>query len=425
MPRLPQRTPPSLDLISLSDPRPVSSSPSPHVPHPHSSSPSTFSQINEKAAPLAHSDNNYHLSTTPIRQAFSPNTRGPRPDSSVQQSTYPISSSSRHFSQRGSYPLFYPTSSPSTYTRPRGLRIANLFRSWLPLILYALTSVAFVVAIALYRTELFAFLDELSLWLQSDEQTGYAILFCLIFLTTIPPIPLYSTFIILSGYTFGPWTGAIISYFAALTGALSVFVVSRALLRDSISRWLNSCTAIKRVVRAIEKRPKLLFLIRLAPYPYNVMNCLLAASPTLTLHTYTVCTALSLFKVIIHTSLGASIHSFKEYHAVSPGTAPKDDNNADVVAQLWTIIGIVLCISILVYLSVVARRAVDDELEDDTAGVNDSEETVAFLGPQSANDLETGHAVRGRQMTEVPSRSPQLMPHRPSHSVEPALNGQW
>jgi hypothetical protein len=34
-----------------------------------------------------------------------------------------------------------------------------------------------------------------------------------------------------------------------------------------------------------------------------VMNCLLAASSTLTLKTYTVCTALSLFKVIIHTSL--------------------------------------------------------------------------------------------------------------------------
>jgi uncharacterized membrane protein YdjX (TVP38/TMEM64 family) len=254
---------------------------------------------------------------------------------------------------------------------------------------------------------------------------GYATLFCLIFLTTIPPIPLYSTFIVLSGYTFGPWTGAVISYFAALTGALAVFIVSRALLRDSISQWLNSCTTIKRVVRAIEKRPKLLFLIRLAPYPYNVMNCLLAASPTLTLHTYTVCTALSLFKVIIHTSLGASIHSFKEYHVVRPGTAPSDDNNADVVAQLWTIVGIVLCISILVYLSVVARRAVDDELEDDSTGGPDSEETIAFLGPQSANDLETGHAVRERQMTEVPSRSPQVMPHRASECVEPGLNGQW
>ena len=154
-------------------------------------------------------------------------------------------------------------------------------------------------------------LDELSQWLRVDEQFGYAVLFGLIFLTTFPPFPLYSTLIILSGYTFGPWTGAIISYCAALSGALTVFILSRTFLRDSISHWLSCATTIKRVVRAIERRPKLLFLIRLAPYPYNVLNCLLAASSTLTLQTYTICTALSLFKVIIHTSLGASIHSIQ------------------------------------------------------------------------------------------------------------------
>lgn len=274
--------------------------------------------------------------------------------------------------------------------------------------MYALTSLAFVVAIALYRTDVFARLDELSLWLRVDGQSGHAILFCLIFITTIPPIPLYSTLIILSGYTFGPWTGAIISYFAALSGALTVFIVSRSLFRESISHWLASCTSIKRVVRAIEKRPKLLFLIRLAPYPYNVMNCLLAASPTLTLHTYTVCTALSLFKVIIHTSVGASIHSFKDYH-----TAPsnEDQGGADMVARMWTIVGILLCVVILVYLSIVARRAVDDELDDGPVITHDSEETRAFLAPQTGSDLESAHPYPSRPMTELPSRSHQIIPY--------------
>jgi len=311
------------------------------------------------------------------------------------------------------------SSHQSSYTRPRGLRISNLVRPWIPLIMYAITSLAFVVAIALYRDEVFARLDELSLWLRDDEQYGHAILFALIFLTTIPPIPLYSTLIVLSGYTFGPWTGAIISYFAALSGALLVFIVSRSLLRDSISRWLNSCGTIKRVVRAIEKRPKLLFLIRLAPYPYNVMNCLLAASPTLTLHTYTVCTALSLFKVIIHTSLGASIHSFKEYHGADPKQT-SDDNSADVVAQAWTIVGILLCVLILVYLSIVARRAVDDELDDGPIS-HDNEETMAFLSP-SSSDLEGAH---GQPMTESPFRGQHMMPYRSSLSAEPETNGQW
>ncbi|KAK1236675.1 hypothetical protein PQX77_000031 [Marasmius sp. AFHP31] len=240
-------------------------------------------------------------------------------------------------------------------------------------------------------------------------------------------MPLYSTLIILSGYTFGPWIGATISYLAALTGALTVFIISRTLLHRHISCWLDEATSMKRVVSAIEKRPKLLFLIRLAPYPYNVMNCLLAAAPSLTLRTYTVCTALSLFKVIIHTSLGASIHSFKDYHvsggnnnstsSALPGSGPATDENQDTgagsVARIWTIAGIVLCLSILIYISYVARKAVNDELEGQQGPSGDSEETVAFLSPREVADLEMGLNVEpeapGSQhgMAESPFRSQQ------------------
>lgn len=177
---------------------------------------------------------------------------------------------------------------------------------------------------------------------------------------------------------------------------------------------------MKRVVRAIEKRPKLLFLIRLAPYPYNVMNCLLAAAPSLTLRTYTVCTALSLFKVIIHTTLGASIHSFKDYHAVpdksQDGSADEGDD-ADMVARLWTIIGVILCVAIFIYLAVVARRAVDDELDDEQVHRDDQEEeSIAFLSPRGAeDDLESGSPTSGsgmRDMSESPFRPPQMLPFR-------------
>ena len=167
-------------------------------------------------------------------------------------------------------------------------------------------------------------------------------------------------------------------------------MLSRTFFRASISRWLNCTITIKRVVRAIEKRPKLLFLIRLAPYPYNVMNCLLAASPSLTLRTYTACTALSLFKVIIHTSIGSSIRSFAAYHVAKPGQgapAAAAQQDESMLGHYSTVAGISLCVAIFVYLSYVARRAVDDELEDDG---RDAEETVAFL----AHDEEDMEEIR-------------------------------
>ena len=167
---------------------------------------------------------------------------------------------------------------------------------------------------------------------------------------------------------------------------------------------------LKRVVRAIEKRPKLLFLIRLAPYPYNVMNCLLAASPTLTWQTYTLCTALSLFKLIIHTSIGSTIHSFADYHlkqkcgsGAGNGTdsgagegagegAGSDEGEGSPLGKISTIVGIVLCVTIFIYLSYVARKAVDDELgEDDGLPSQDSEETLAFLSPGAADTPPMTH----------------------------------
>lgn len=58
-------------------------------------------------------------------------------------------------------PLLIPTRPRSmhhsnNYTRPRGLRIANLLKPWVPIILYGITSLAFVFAIALYKTEVFS-----------------------------------------------------------------------------------------------------------------------------------------------------------------------------------------------------------------------------------------------------------------------------
>ena len=230
---------------------------------------------------------------------------------------------------------------------------------------------------------------------------------------------MYSTFITLSGYTYGAWTGAVISYFAALSGAVCVYALCRSCFRETITSWLSKTTSIKRVVRAIEKRPKLLFMVRLAPYPYNVMNALLAASPTLTFRTYTLCTALSLFKVIIHTTIGASIHSFAGYHLhKSPDSSdppidgqdpPSDDSDEDdqgaLLSRVSAVIGIVLCIAIIVYLSWVARKAVDEELEDDENLAHTPEETELFLDPEDNAERGMGEIPLSRPLVPMTNRS--------------------
>ncbi|KAF8761226.1 SNARE associated Golgi protein [Rhizoctonia solani] len=318
--------------------------------------------------------------------------------------------------------------------------VPDSLKPWIPMMIWALSSIAFLVAITYYKTEVFTGLDELSQWLQVQGYQGQLILFFLIFVTTFPPLPLYSTLIGLSGYCFGAMTGAIISYFAALSGALVVFLLSRTFLRWHIARLISHSPSFKRILRAIEKRPSLLFLIRLAPYPYNVMNVLLASSPRLTLTTYTACTALSLLKVIIHTSIGASIHSFADYHMRE---GAKEDENSGL-GRAWTIIGITLCVMLFMYLSWVARRAVDELDDEDEVfggrgpvtrslapmrGRRDDEEAVAFLSPAAMDESDEfvngGARSRETDMTESPFRERSYPPTEINPSPNSRLYGDY
>lgn len=277
--------------------------------------------------------------------------------------------------------------------------------AYVPLLIWLAVSLSSTFTVLVWHTEVFQGLDRLSTYLQSLGLTGRLILGFLIFITTFPPLPLYSTLIILCGFSFGLIQGFIISYIAALSGAIVVFVMSRSFLKGWMVGLLNQSGGLKKVVRAIEKRPKLLFLVRLAPYPYNLMNTLLASSPTLTLKTYTMCTALALPKLLVHCGLGTTIKNFAAYNgaASSSGTNSKgepligdDHANADqakasetaeLIKHVFGLVGVVLCVGIFFYLFSVARKAVDEELDGDDLAA-DEYELMATDEEDSADGLE-------------------------------------
>jgi hypothetical protein len=80
---------------------------------------------------------------------------------------------------------------------------------------------------------------------------------------------------------------------------------------------------------------------------------------------------------------------------------------------MWTIIGVILCVAIFVYLSYVARKAVDEQLDDEAT---EDEETLAFLPTQrtvSGGSEANNIGIESRSMAEspfsthmVPSRQP-------------------
>ena len=67
---------------------------------------------------------------------------------------------------------------------------------------------------------------------------------------------------------------------AALSGGVLVYLVCRWKFRARMVKSLASSPSLRQVVNAISKKPSLLFLIRLAPYPYNAFNCRTSSQDT-------------------------------------------------------------------------------------------------------------------------------------------------
>ena len=77
------------------------------------------------------------------------------PPHSSRPATQPPSTPRRIPTSHSSFSRSAASSSTAAYSRPRGLRIANLLRPWTPIILYAITSIGFLVAVAFWKAEVF------------------------------------------------------------------------------------------------------------------------------------------------------------------------------------------------------------------------------------------------------------------------------
>ncbi|CAG8525644.1 6028_t:CDS:2 [Paraglomus occultum] len=249
----------------------------------------------------------------------------------------------------------------------------TILQPWAPLITWAVISLCTLCFVVIYRMEVILALERLAEYVKELGIGGAMILYALIYITTFPLVIGYSTLITLSGFTFGIFRGFIISYFAALSGGVTVFAISRKWGNASVRKLLRKNKHMRGIVRAIEKKGfKLLFLIRLAPYPYNVFNTLLSAT-NIPLHTFACATALSLSKLVIHVYIGSTLSSFSAHFSSEghegDGSGGDISNSplstADILKIAMGIVGIVIGIGVVVYIWFVARRMVKEVEEDE------------------------------------------------------------
>ena len=112
--------------------------------------------------------------------------------------------------------------------------------AYIPLLIWLAVTLASTTLVLTFHTAVFGTLDHLSVLLRQWGWAGRVVFGLMIFVTTFPPLPLYSTLVVLSGFAFGMWQGFVVSYVAALLGASAVFSLSRTYLHAWMTRLLLS-----------------------------------------------------------------------------------------------------------------------------------------------------------------------------------------
>ncbi|KAF9092060.1 Transmembrane protein 64 [Mortierella sp. GBA35] len=121
------------------------------------------------------------------------------------------------------------------------------------------------------------------------------------------------------GYVYGFGLGLFITYTSALLGSIACFYLCRRWFKTQVRSLIAKKQKMKSVVKAVEKRGfKLMLLIRLAPYPFNLMNALLSATH-IPLSTFALATAISLTKLTLHVYIGSTLSSLA---TLPPPTIP-------------------------------------------------------------------------------------------------------
>ncbi|KAH6998385.1 hypothetical protein BKA56DRAFT_664973 [Ilyonectria sp. MPI-CAGE-AT-0026] len=141
-----------------------------------------------------------------------------------------------------------------------------------------------------------------------EMPAGWMLIFLFIFITSFPPIVGYSTAATISGFVYGfPWGWPVVSAGCTL-GALGAFMASRTILSGYVDRMVGKdhrFVALSQVLR--QEGIWYLTAIRFCPLPFSLSNGFLATIPSVTPLAFTLSTALSSPKLLVHVFIGSRL----------------------------------------------------------------------------------------------------------------------
>jgi len=216
-------------------------------------------------------------------------------------------------------------------------------------------------AFALWRFKEFKqYLDEFVAWTQRLGLAGMAVFAGAYVLATIFFVP-GSILSLAAGFAFGVVQGTILISLASVTGASLAFLLGRTLLRGVIANKVAGNENFAKVDRAVGKQGwKIVLLTRLSPlFPFNLLNYAFGLTDVRFWH-YVFASWIGMLPgTITYVYLGSAV---KEFASIVSGDAGESTGTT-----VLFVIGLFVAVAVTIYVTRIAKRALDEELPENTA----------------------------------------------------------
>jgi len=187
----------------------------------------------------------------------------------------------------------------------------SLWKRLFPLIVFGAIHATVAILFVIFRKPVLASLAQFGRIIQGLGFWGYIIVALTVMLTTVPPVPGFGAMSALSGVIYGV-KGFIPFYAGAIVGSTITVILFRKTFSSYTGRLRRENPKLSAVVKAVENKGfSLLFWIRLAPYPFGLMNVLLAGTKIPILH-IVIATILTQVKMIAEVLIGANLDQISD-----------------------------------------------------------------------------------------------------------------
>ena len=164
-----------------------------------------------------------------------------------------------------------------------------------------------------------------------------------------------------SGVLFGLVWGSVYVFFAATLGATLAFWLGRTVARDWVSKKISAYPKFAAIDRAVAKEGfKIVFLTRLSPlFPFNILNYAFGITQV-SLKDYVLGSVGMIPGTILYVYIGSLVGSVAQI-GMKGATLDPQTQKLQWIAK---IVGFIATIAVTVYITRIAKKALDDSISE-------------------------------------------------------------